>query len=55
MSELRLENENGTKTICLKSFDHDSELEIELNDEPIWLNVNQVIWTIKLKLTFKSE
>jgi hypothetical protein len=42
MSELKLNAERGAK-ICLRSFDDDSELEIEVNNESIWLNANQVM------------
>ena len=43
MSELKfIKSERGAK-ICLRSFDDDSELEIEVNDESIWLDANQVM------------
>jgi DNA polymerase III sliding clamp (beta) subunit (PCNA family) len=35
--------ETKTKAIEVKGFDSDNELEIEIQDEPIWLNKDQVI------------
>jgi hypothetical protein len=35
--------ETKTKAIKVKGFDSDNELEIEIQDEPIWLNKDQVI------------
>jgi hypothetical protein len=42
MSELKLKANIGAK-MCLRSFDEDLELEIEVNDESIYLKLSQVI------------
>jgi hypothetical protein len=42
MSELKLKADRAAK-MCLRSFDDDLELEIEVNDESIWLKLSQVI------------
>ena len=44
--------ETKTKAIEVKEFDSDNELEIEIQDEPIWLNKDQVIELIDF---LKSE
>jgi hypothetical protein len=55
--------ETKTKAIKVKAFDSEKELEIEIQDEPIWLNKDQVIELIdflkseveKLENSQKSE